>query len=193
MTRRHTTHAAAILVTAAMTLVLAPVMAAAQDPVKSFDLLNTRLKPGDTVWVTDAEGRQIKGRIATLGPSALTLNGDQAGRTFRADDVRVVVQQRRDSLKNGVLWGAGLGFLGGVTMVCVGDSEMCSDPEGKWGTVMIGLIGLAAGAGVGAGIDGLIHGRDVAYRAPGAGPSARLSLAPIVTARTKGVRLSFSF
>ena len=35
----------------------------AQEPVRDFSQLNTRLKPGDTVWVTDAQGREIKGKI----------------------------------------------------------------------------------------------------------------------------------
>ena len=29
--------------------------------------LNTRLKLGDTVWVTDAQGREIKGKIRDSG------------------------------------------------------------------------------------------------------------------------------
>jgi hypothetical protein len=51
------------------------------------------------------------------------------------------------------------------------------------------------GAGLGALADALIgrtRTRDV-YRAPAAGASARLSLAPIITPRTKGVRVSLSF
>ena len=176
----------------AMAVLIGPAVAAAQEPVQVFDRLDTRLKVGDTVWLTDAQGREIKGRLTSLEPTSLAVDA-KGLRRFRADEVRLLVQQRRDSLKNGVLWGAGIGFLSGVVMTCVGDSEMCSDPEGVWATAVVGLIGMGAGAGIGAGIDGLIHSRDVVYRAPGAGPGARLSFAPIVTARRRGVRLVFSF
>jgi len=172
------------LVAATMTLALAPAKAAAQEPVASFDLLNGRLKPGDTVWVTDGKGREIKGRVATLDPSGLTLNGGQGSLTIRADEVRVVRQRVRDSLLNGTLIGFGAGFLVGSAAnaeVGVSDAGWC---------LMFGGIG----AGLGALVDGLIPGekRDV-YRAPAPIPTFRFSLAPIVTARTKGVRLSFSF
>ena len=50
--------AAAIVVLAAA-LCFGAVPAAAQEPVTSFDLLHTRLEVGDTVWVTDAQGREI--------------------------------------------------------------------------------------------------------------------------------------
>ena len=46
---------------ATLLIILLPALAAAQDPVKSFDQLNTRLKIGDTIYVTDAQGREVKG------------------------------------------------------------------------------------------------------------------------------------
>jgi len=59
---------------------------------------------------------------------------------------------------------------------------------------MLGLVGTAAGAGIGAGVDPVIKGpKLVVYRGTGPQASARLSLSPLVTARTKGVRLAFSF
>jgi len=45
----------------AVLIVLLPAASAAQEPVKSIDQRNTRIKVGDTVWVTDAKGREIKG------------------------------------------------------------------------------------------------------------------------------------
>ena len=53
---------------AAVLIVLVPALSAAQEPVKSFDQLNTRLKVGDTVWVTDAEGRESKGGFGASRP-----------------------------------------------------------------------------------------------------------------------------
>ena len=83
---------------AALSLLLAFALAAAQEPVKSFDQLNTRLKPGDTVWITDARGREIEGRIESLAPDAITLDAGGA-RIFAAADVGLIRDGRRDSLK----------------------------------------------------------------------------------------------
>ena len=82
----------------ALILILAAALAApgpalAQEPVASFDQLSTRLKPGDTVYVTDAQGREIKGKLRELGPSALTLEGDAAG-TIQSDAVRLVTKRK---------------------------------------------------------------------------------------------------
>ena len=102
-------------------LLAAPVQAAGQEPVKSFDQLNARLKVGDTVWVTNAQGREIKGEIQSLAPDALTLEVDGA-RTFTAHDVRVIHERKRDSLKNGALIGGSI--FGGLVL------SRASPPQG---------------------------------------------------------------
>jgi hypothetical protein len=168
-----------------------PALATAQEPVRDFSQLNTRLKPGDTIWVTDAQGRETKGRILSLGADALTQEG-AGDRTFGPPDVTRIEVRRPDSLKNGALIGLGVGAgFGAVTCAALaereGDAGWCVLAAGVWG-------GLGAGAGVG--IDVLIPGpKLVAYRAPGsAGPSrARLSIAPAVTPRAKAVAVSVSF
>ena len=80
--------------------------ASAQEPVRDFSQLNTRLKPGDTVWVTDAQGREIKGKIRELGPSALTLDGTGTG-TIAADAVRLITARHGRPIGKGALWRAG--------------------------------------------------------------------------------------
>ena len=50
----------AVIIVVAVALCV-PAFAAAQEVVKSFSQLNTRVSVGDTVWVTDAQGREIKG------------------------------------------------------------------------------------------------------------------------------------
>jgi hypothetical protein len=176
---------------AALLIVLLPALAAAQEPVKSFDQLNTRLKPGDTVWVTDMQGREIKGKIQGLAPNALTLNADGA-KTLAARDISAIREREPDSLKNGALIGLGVG--GGLALVaCLGLAEGSGDSG--WCAAVVGVYG-AVGAGIGVGIDALIPGKKrVAYRAPGAAGSAqaRLSFAPVITPRAKGVAVAFSF
>ena len=189
------TRTAIILATAAALAVPAP--CAAQKPVTSFDQLNTRLKPGDTVWVTDAQGREINGTIETLGPDALTLKGDGTD-AFAARDVARVQRRERDSLVNGTLIGLGVGVgfaVAAYSKSTAQERENCRTEYLLCGFVMVAYAGL--GAGIGAGIDALIPGKNavVTYRAaaPAGGTAARVSLAPVVTRRAKGVAVSFAF
>ena len=54
---------------------------AAQEPVRDFTQLNTRLVPGDTVWVTDAQGREVKGGLARSAPTRSRWKAAAAGRS----------------------------------------------------------------------------------------------------------------
>jgi hypothetical protein len=173
---------------AAVLIVLLPVVATAQEPVTSFDQLNTRLKVGDTVWVTDAQGREIKGRIRGLSATSLLLDAGGSPQDLQAARVGTIRVQQSDSLKNGALIGLAAGAVAGaLVMVAVCEGEAGCAPGGA-------LLGAGAGAGIGVGIDAARGGKKVlAYRAPGASGSARLSLAPLITPHTKGVALSYSF
>ena len=163
---------------------------AAQEPVRDFSQLNTRLRPGDTIWVTDAQGREVKGTILSLAADELTLEG-RSGRSFGAPDVATIQVRRADSLRNGALIGLGVG--GGLVLVaCVANAE---SGDAGWCVLGAAIYG-GIGAGIGVGIDALIPGKKlVAYRAPGSpGPApARLSMVPVITPRAKGVALSFAF
>jgi hypothetical protein len=174
---------------AAISLLLAFALAAAQEPVTAFDQLNTRLKPGDTVWVTDAQGREVKGKVQALAPDAITLKGD-GPRTFAAGDVGLIRKREPDSLKNGALIGLGAGA--GIAIAACAEISRNEDNDAAWCAVAFGFYG-GIGAGIGVGIDALIPGKKlVAYRAPGSS-QARLSIAPVVTPRAKGVAVSFAF
>jgi hypothetical protein len=169
---------------AAGLIVLLPVVAAAQEPVKSFDQLETRLKVGDTVWVTDAQGREVKGKIRDLSATSLLLDAGGSPQGLEAARVSTIRVQQPDSLKNGALIGLVAGAVAGPLVA----AAMC---EGEAGCVL--LFG-GAGVGIGVAIDAARGGKKVlAYRAPGASGSARLSIAPVITPRTKGVALSYSF
>lgn len=175
---------------AAMLFVLLPALAAGQQPVKSFDQLNTRLKVGDTVWVTDAQGREVKGRITSLGSETMGIDA-HGDRALQAGEVRAVELRRPDSLANGALIGLGAGFGAGVLLAAAG----CSEADCTWGdATFVSLLIAGVGTGIGVGVDALIPGRrQVVYRAAGAPGHAHLTLAPFVTARTKGVAVGYSF
>ena len=86
------------IVLAVISLLLAFALAAAQEPVRDFAQLNTRLRPGDTIWVTDAQGREVKGRIAALGADAITLEGGGGEDVLRHRRRHDHGAPRRDSL-----------------------------------------------------------------------------------------------
>jgi hypothetical protein len=184
---------AIILATAAA--LAAPAPCAAQKPVTSFDQLNTRLKPGDTVWVTDVQGREAKGTIESLGPDGISLAGDSAS-PIAASDVKAILKQRDVAS----VIGAWTGFVAGGGYFV---ARWASDPDGcatEPGMCVIGVLGYAGlgalvGWGIGWGIDAARDGKREVYRAPGSAgsPQSRLSIAPVITPRAKGVAVSFAF
>ena len=160
----------------------------------SFNLLATRLKVGDTVWVTDAQGREIAGRVRDLSPTSLLLDAGGTPQDFEAARVGTIRPQPKDPLRNGALWGALAGAVTGalsclVNPQCGGDDEIAA-------AVTLGLagVGAAAGAAIGAGVDAAVKGpKLIVYAAPAARGGSRLSLAPMITRRAKGVAVSFTF
>jgi hypothetical protein len=170
----------------------APGLALAQEPVKSFDQLDTRLKPGDTVWVTNAQGREVKGKIRELTPSALTLDGE-GGRSYQAGDVWLVVEYRGRNTAKGALWGLVAGAAGGALLGASSGNEGDYGTQSGWALAGAGIFGgIGAGAGAAIGAMSTKPGR-VVYRAPGAQSASRFSIAPLITPRTKGVTVSFAF
>jgi hypothetical protein len=170
-------------------LVLLPAICAAQEPVRSFDELNTRLKPGDTVWVTDAQGREVKGRIVSIRSDELALDSDTAI-PFPAGSVRLVREREDDSVWKGTIIGGSVGAALGLSFGSFSGSWRWSDAAA--GAVMFGGIF----AGVGLAVDALIPGKKiVVYRGPAAAarPSAHVAVAPLVTPRAKGIAASVAF
>jgi len=182
----------ALIVFVAAALVL-PSLAAGQEPVKSFDQLNTRLKAGDTIWVTDSQGREIEGKLSRLSPASLQLTTDGDVEELPAERVGTIRVQPADRLRNGVLWGALVGFVGGA--LSCGVNPQCTGDEGGAGMAAgLGILGAAAGAGIGALIDAAVKGPKLTvYRASGTAGDAHFSIAPVITPRAKGVAVSFAF
>jgi hypothetical protein len=177
-----------------------PAPCAAQEPVTLFSQLAGELKPGDTIWVTDANGRELKGKMGALEPGAITVRG-RGGRTLNRSDVRQVTVRRGDSVANGATIGLAVGALAGLGAGIAGCAAYPKDDplRGEACLMAIGLFwmpGMAAGALVGVGIDALIPGKQVVlYRASGSNGAshARLSISPVIAARTKGVAIAVSF
>mgnify|MGYP001055407218 CR=1 FL=1 len=187
-------NSAAVVVVAASLCV--PALAAAQEPAaRDFSLLYTRLVPGDTVWVTDAKGREVKGRIGSITYESVALEGDSP-RTFDAGEVRRI--RRRDP-DRGISTGAAIGAAVGLGVGIAACAAYPEDDPARGDACLMAVAltwmpGLGAGALVGAVFPG--RKREV-YRAPGPGgqpaASPRVSIAPVFSPRAKGVAVAFSF
>ena len=189
------TQAAAILGTVVTMTACAPAAARAQQPVASFDQLDTRLKVGDTIWVTDAQHREVKGTLRELSARSLRLDVRGVTETVTAAGVSTIRTRAKDSLRNGALWGALIGFASGAALRavlphCAGQDDCV---HGAAATVLLGVMGGAAGAGIGVAVDAATPGPMLTiYQAP-SGTSGRLAIAPFASPRGRGVRVAIGF
>lgn len=183
------------IVLAVISLLLAFALAAAQEPVRDFAQLNTRLKPGDTIVVGGTSGVEVRGTLRDIGASSLAIN-HTGPRVFQADEVReVTVEKPRSKGK----W-AGLGFLGGaaigaaLTVATMDDADAAFVSRSTAALIIGGLLG-GAGAVAGLVVASSTPVRTLVYRAPDPASrlSARFSVVPFVTPRAKGVAVAYSF
>ena len=161
--------------------------------MKAFDQLNTRLKLGNTVRVTDTDGREVKGKLTELSDTSITVNSG-GPTTFEAGRVRLIQKDDGKSFRRPVTWGMIIGGVvgGGLAAHIAGPTTAARRlvPCPGWR----GTIGVGIGAGGGAGLGAALPAKwKEVYRAPGASGSARVSVAPMITPRAKGVVLSLSF
>jgi hypothetical protein len=142
--------------------------------------------------VTDAQGREIKGKLTELHDASITLDS-QGQAPLQADTVRLV-QRRTKAIGRAALYGLVIGGAAGAVLGVVYPSEDCTSDCAAKTAVGFGVVGAGIGAGVGAAVRAALPAswKEV-YRAPGTSGSARLSLAPVITPRTKGVAVTYSF
>jgi len=174
-----------------MTLVAGmPHAAWAQVSASSFDQLGTTVKVGDTLYVTDATGREHKGKVTELSASSLTLQTGGVSRDFPAGSITAIARRRHDSLLTGALIGAGAGVFAGWLQgkgAEAWDFEMPN--EAAYYALFAGM-----GAGVGIAVDAAIPGKKVTiYPAVSASARARMHVLPICSPGRKGVVVRLQF
>jgi hypothetical protein len=135
-----------------------PFTTEAQEVASSLDQLRQLVKVGDTVIVTDLQGRQIRGSIAEISSSSLGLIVGGARTDFSESDLDTV--SRRDSRWNGTLWGLAIGAAVGLSFEKSLSHEYGRDDIG-YGSVVVPFAGL--GASVGFAVDAMIKGRRIIY------------------------------
>ena len=142
-----------------------PIEALAQRPAQSFVELQVRVRIGDTVYVIDNSDLETRGQIGTLSDTSLTLTVDGTRRDFVENAVKRIDRRRRDSVRNGLLIGAGTGAVLGFLVGRTADSPSCprSGIECGQGAVL-GTVGGAFWGGVAGWVtDVLIRKREVIY------------------------------
>jgi hypothetical protein len=166
-------------------LLLRAVPAAAQEPLAA---VQRAVRPGDTVLVLDDTRLETRGRVVSVGSSAIRLRADGIEREWQAERIWRITREG-DSKKNGALIGmsvgGALGVVGGLAWASLLSNEG-HDPLGGFLSVL--ALGLGGGAGVGAGCDALIQGRTVVYQS-----KRTVTFAPVVTPRARGLQVSVSF
>jgi hypothetical protein len=114
------------------------------------DFSKLKLGSGDQIYVTPPSGAEVSGRVISVTPTLLEINGHQ----FRPES-GLTIERRGDSLLNGALIGLPIGVVAGVTI----GAEACLDSQ-RWKCAVGGAVTYAA---LGALIDWLHVGRTRIY------------------------------
>ena len=129
----------------------------------SLDVLSSRLKPNDRIYVRKTSGEQLEGRFLRASEVSLALEANGQTREIPASDVQRVSRRGGNMVKKGMLFGFLTGAAVGIgAMTTSGsESEWSSGDKIFLGTVAGGGAGLFWGAIIGA----VLHERTVVYSA----------------------------
>ena len=116
-------------------------------------------RTGPLVSAIDLAGRESTGRLVRWTGSTIVIGTGSAERTYLQSEL-ARVDVRSDSLRNGFLFGAAFGSLGGLITDCPNGRRSCGPTR-----VAFTLLGMATWGAIGAGIDALIPGRTPLWRA----------------------------
>lgn len=161
-------------------------------PPQSFRDLARVLKTGQTVVVTEQDGRKTRGKVLQVSAASLEVGLEKEQRRFGEGAVSEIKTQ--DGLGNGI--GIGLAAGGGLGyLLAIIAGEVASNGSGSSAGPFLALIGSSVGGAlIGAGIDSSIVGRPLySARQSGRGGSASLRLSPLLAPRRKGAVLSIAF
>ncbi len=179
------------LVRAGLTLVAwtcAAGITSAQTPdERSWSLAKDRMTVGDVVYVTDANGVTIKGRLAAVVDDAVQLNLKADTRTIPAASVRRIQRQRPDSSLNGVLIGGAIGAIPGIYW-------LAADPNECTGMCPEDYVSIGVGVLVGWLIDRSSSRKITVYEAhPSGSRSPKIVIGPLVRRNRLGAQVAFAF
>ena len=181
---------------------VAPHQANAQVVATSFEELRSLVKSGDTIYVTEANGKKTRARLGELTQSSLEIlvrkTAPDGRETFvpqsrlAESDIRQIQIERGDSVLNGTL--IGLAVVGGPWLLaCNPATDWCYYNDGANLYRGIALITSGIAAGIGALIDAGIRERVlVYYQAPGQ-RSSGVQVSPFASKSAAGMQLTWRF
>ena len=183
-----------IAVTSLFILVFVSTAASAQTPAEE---IRGRVKEGQKVVITDAQGREVSGRVSQVTDSFLTVRQKDHPVDIFYTDV-IAIDRPRDRLGNGALFGLAVGAALGATVVAsdvspesaspycgMGILDDCGEPDVAASVFVTAIAGVLIGASV----DALIrHDRQI-YRRSG----TRLMLSPTFSRRGAGALVAVSW
>ena len=178
------------LIGACVLLLMISAPALPQTPASSFEQLiaGNAIQPHEIVYVTDAWGHRVKGRLGELRPGSLVLL--QGSRKIQMTEADVNRIQRGDSLQNG-LW---LGLGAGIGAAWITPHVFCDLPDDECAAIVFAAIGLpsiAAGTVAGALVDAAI--KKTIFQFTGTRRSAQIQVSPVLGGRRAGVLATIRF
>ena len=142
---------------AGLAIVLACVsIASAQTGDPTRTAIEDRATPGDRLTITTLGGARSTGRLVDTDVDALILQAGDTRQSFAYADIDRV-QRHKNGILLGALIGTGVGLLFGVPLRSWANNEQAGGDE-------ILAICLAAGIGIGTGIDALGRSDHTIYR-----------------------------
>ncbi len=140
---------------AGVLLVIVSAGVSAQAPDDATNVLRSRLRTGDCVWV-EINGIAVRtGRVLDVTPGVLRLTAGGQEDRIPVDSISRV-QRKRNGVALGTLVGAGVGFALGLPLAAIGANE-------GTGTGKPLLVMTAIGAGAGAGLDAFLWVKHTVY------------------------------
>ncbi|MCA1561868.1 MAG: hypothetical protein LC804_16915 [Acidobacteria bacterium] len=157
----------------------------------TFADMEKHVPAGTTVYVTTSDGKEVKGKLATVSGSSMTVSlRDTSTRDFSEADVARI--RAKDPLWNGMLIGAALNGFFTFALNDEGCTAPSAAPDCKKVSRGAGAaIGAGIGAALGMGFDALHHQR--VFRGTRSPRGASLFIAPVVTPNVAAVRVSSRF
>lgn len=152
-----------------------------------FSVVRDQVPVGDVVYVADAAGTTIKGKLAALTDDSVQVDIGADIRSVAAGQVRRIQWQQPDSPLTGVLIGAAVGAIPGIYWLAVDPNECSGMCPEEYGLIAIGAV-------VGWVIDLTIKRKVTVYAAGvSGGPGKSITISPIVVRDRQGVRVAFRF
>ncbi len=180
-------------------VVIGAAPALAQVRVMTLEDLRGELSPGDVISLVQTSGASVTGRVVAFGDSALDIRSEIRKDTGKQRlDITVPLatirslERPRDSARNGLLIGAGIGgglVLGMFVYAAAADYNEIDE----WAHIYlaIGAVYTGVGALVGWAIDSAHSRPHVRFNAPSA-ETMRIGVAPLL-ARRKGMAFVLAF